>query len=212
MSHAERGYRLGKWLKRFRQRVNMTQREVAEIAGVTPAFLSQLESDKAVAAAATLQRILAAMHVNSLGDFFLAVERGENRIHRTKDRVMMIGPDEPIKMEYVGPRNRNLSFCLFYAEMQPGYASDDKDVDPFDQCIVVLEGKLGIDLDGEVHELEAGEVCFIEAYCMHRAWNLSDGLTKIYSVNSTYLQEQSGRPVQTVSGNAKAPSVTKHGQ
>jgi transcriptional regulator with XRE-family HTH domain len=190
----------------------MTQREVAEIAGVTPAFLSQLESDKAVAAAATLRRILAAMHVNSLGDFFLAVERGENRIHRAEDRVMMIGPDEPIKMEYVGPRNRNLSFCLFYAEMQPGYASEDTDADAFDQCIIVLEGKLGIDLDGEVHEVDAGEACFIEAYCSHRAWNLSDGLTRIYSVNSTYSQEQSGRPLQIAPKNTKAPSATKHEQ
>lgn len=189
MGHAEEGYKLGKWIRRFRQRVAMTQREVARKADVTPAFLSQLENDKRAASAATLQRILAAMHVHSLGDFFYAVERGENPVHGEEDMVDMVGPDEPIRMEYLGPRTRNFSFCIIWGEMQPGYEAESEDVDSYDQCIYVLEGKLGVAIDGEEHEVNPFQACFIDAHRSHRARNLAECVTRFVYIHSTFPRD-----------------------
>ena len=183
MRHVERGYKLGKWLRRFRERQGMTQSMVAKTAGVTPACLSQLENDKRVATAPMLQRVLSAMNVHSLQDFFYAVERGEDPVHRVEDRVLVIGPDEPVRAEYIGPRTRNFDFYLMYIDMEPGYHKDSDDVVGDEKCIYVLEGKLGVTLDGEAHEMHPGEACFVHAYCPCRMCNRDDGNTRVLVVN-----------------------------
>lgn len=183
MRHVERGYKLGKWLRRFRERQGMTQTEVARAAGVTPACLSQLENDKRTATAPMLQKLLAAMHVHSLGEFFHAVERGENPVHRLEDRVLLIGGDEPVKAEYIGPRSRSFGFYVMSLELDPGYEKKVADVHPQEECILVCEGKLGIALDGEEYEMNPGEACFIDGNCPHKMRNLCDGLTKLISID-----------------------------
>lgn len=183
MTHVERGFKLGKWLRRFRERQGMTQTEVARAVGVTPACLSQLENDKRITNAPMLRRILSAMNVHSLGDFFYAVERGEQPIHRIEDRVPLFDPSEPLKAEYIGPRGRNFNFFLSHLDMEPDYEQDEVEVSDEEICIYVLEGKLGITLDNEDYEVLPGEACFIHASCPHKSRNLSDGHTKVIAMH-----------------------------
>lgn len=181
---SEKGFKLGRWVRRLREQRGMTQREVAQKAGVSAAFLSQLENDKKDASGDTLQSIAAALGINSMTEFFYLVERTEMTVHRKEDQIQMVAPDAPIQINYVGPRLPHFTFHILYVEMAPGYFQDHFDHDPYDEAIVVLEGRMGVTLDGKDFELGPGDTCFFGRFQTHRVRNLSRSATKFYLIGS----------------------------
>ncbi len=181
---SEKGYKLGHWVRRLREQRGMTQQEVAQKAGVSAAFLSQLENEKKDASGVTMQNIAAALGIDSMTEFFYLVERTEMTVHRKSDQIPRVGPEEPIQINYVGPRLPNFSFHIMYAEVETGYFQDHIDRDPCDEAIIVIEGKLGVMLEGKEFELGPGDSCFFARFQSHRIRNLSDNTTKIYLIGS----------------------------
>lgn len=172
--------KVGQWLKRLRERRGLTQTEVAQRAGISPAFLSQLEGDKRTAAASTLRTVVQALDCYSLAEFLAMVEQGEHPVHRAEDRVTVTDPSMGVRVEYLGPRDgRSFSSCVQFIEMEPGYEAPVTVSDPEDQFFLVAKGKLGITLDGVDHEVNPGEVCFVNSWRPHRVKNLHDGPTEI---------------------------------
>lgn len=176
----ELGFRVGKWLRRYRERKGMTQREVADAAGVTSQCISQLENDRRSASGAMLMRILGALDVHSLGEFFYEVERQQEPVCRKEDRKDMTGPEETAVLQFVGPRHNSFDFFLAYVELRPGYVGPIQ-TPTADEGYFVLTGRVSVSLDGEEHFVSAGDACFVPSGCPRQMRNASKGA-------STYIQ------------------------
>jgi HTH-type transcriptional repressor of puuD len=176
--------------------MRMTQAELAKRAGVTPSFISQLESDKREASGSTLKKIVGVLGVHSLASFFHEVERGSNPVHRKAERVPMVGPNEPVKLHYLGPRHENFGLCAMLVEMQPGFEAAPQAEEDSDAFLYVLEGKLGITLNGEDYEISAGDICFIAAGSSHQTRNLSAGVTRALFAGTCDRNGSLGRGVR----------------
>lgn len=176
----ELGFRVGKWLRRYRERVGLTQREVAAAAGVTSQCISQLENDRRAASGAILMRVLAALDVHSLGEFFFEMERQEDPVCRKSERKEMTGPEELASLQFIGPRHNSFDFFLVHVELRPGYVGPIQTLDS-DEGYFVLTGKVSVSLDSEVHIVPQGDACFVPSGCPRQMRNVSKGV-------STYLQ------------------------
>ena len=52
-----------------------------------------------------------------------------------------------------------------------------------EKCIFVLDGQLGVIMDGERHDVGPGEACFIQAFCPHRMINEGNVPAKFLIIN-----------------------------
>lgn len=161
--------RVGVRLRELRRERNMTAREVAETAKVSPAYLSRLENGKVSPTVATLTRVVQAMGEsvarvfgdNESGPLVRRADRRDVRNRGVTDEI--ITPARATRLE------------ILETTIDPGAGSGPK---PYhhpgdEECVLILEGRLTIWLDGVVSELEEGDAVTFPCRTPHRWENPS---------------------------------------
>ena len=147
--------RVGARLRARRQERGLTIAEVAERAGLTAGFISQLERDLTSASLSSLYRICAVLdlRVGSLIDDVPTgrlIRRGEQA-----RRSLAIGDAEHLLLSSGDERR----FHVTESHIPPGGgAGDEQHTIPADvELVYVLRGSLELRVGDEVHELEQGD-------------------------------------------------------
>ncbi|HVQ60218.1 MAG TPA: XRE family transcriptional regulator [Solirubrobacterales bacterium] len=155
---------VGARLRELRRERNMSAREVAEAAKVSPAYLSRLEHGKVSPTVATLVRVVGAMG-ESVARVFGDGEAGPlvRRADRRADR------NRGVADEIVTPA-RAARLEVLETTIEPGAGSGEK---PYhhpgdEECVLLLEGRLTVWLDGTRHELEVGDAVTFPCRTPHR--------------------------------------------
>ncbi len=155
---------VGARLRELRRQQKLSAREVAELAGVSPAYLSRLENGKVSPTVATLTRVVQAMG-ESVGAIFGGatdgplVRRGDRRLVRNR------GVDD----YRVTPRDASRLEVLETVVEAGGSSGERPYHHPGDEeCVLVLEGRLQIWVDGVSHELEVGDAVTFACRTPHR--------------------------------------------
>lgn len=167
---------LGPQLRAMRRRQRMTLKDVATRAQISEGFLSQVERGLAGASLPTLHRIAEALQV-TVADLFEPDQSLRPRVVRHADRS---------KMEFKGWRNylvtpRPLSNLeVFWIELDPQSSTADF---PFthgnsDEVFILLTGEVVVRVNGQPHELKAGDSIAYSSSLPHSASNIGDTIAE----------------------------------
>ena len=169
---------VGERLRVLRNLRRCTLREVAERAGLSESFLSQVERGRASASIASLRRIADALGV-SIADLFEPGGPTQPRVLRREDRPTLAFGILGRKM-LLTPRPLH-QLEVFVGELDPGgstgaeqYAHGDSE-----ELFVVLHGTVLVELGDDLHELEPGDSIDYRSSTPHRISNAGEELAEV---------------------------------
>jgi transcriptional regulator with XRE-family HTH domain len=175
----ETGVDVGERLRAIRTLRRTTLKTVAERAGLSESFLSQVERGRANASIASLKRIAGALGVN-VADLFepngstmrprvLARENRPALTFGTLGRKYMLTP-RPLE-----------HLQVIVGEFERGGSTGDEPYTHGDseELLVVLEGVVHLQLGTEVFELGSGDSIDYRSSTPHRLTNAGDGTAEV---------------------------------
>ena len=159
---------IGPKIRDLRAAANLTQGELAERAGLTDGFISQVERGRTSIAIDNLKQILDVLNV-SLTEFFRVVER-RPIIFREEDAVEIEeGGSAILRLLVPGATNRRMEPALL--DIGPGETTSLHQPFQGDCFGYVLRGKVQIALGDEIYCAHAGQSFYFTADREHRLSN-----------------------------------------
>jgi transcriptional regulator with XRE-family HTH domain len=147
---------LGPRIRSLRQARRVTLRELAERAGVTESFLSQVEREVTSPSIASVQRIARALDLGIADLFVDDVPLG--RVVRRADRRRIVYPGLNATDEFLtAGRDGRLQVILTTIEPGGGTGDEAYTHESDEEVVIVLEGRLDLWVGDEHHVLEEGD-------------------------------------------------------
>lgn len=155
----------------------MTGKDLAQLAGLSPALISQIERGNTDPSLDSLRRIARTLGV-PLFDLFDERPRQRALVIRRDQRTTVAAPDGGIAYERVSPRNGRLE--LLHGVLQPGTASSASlwAHPPSEECVLVVEGTVVVEIEDERIALEAGDSAYFDSGRPHRYRNETEALAR----------------------------------
>jgi transcriptional regulator with XRE-family HTH domain len=174
---------VGERLRAVRHLRRRTLKEVADAAGVSESFLSQLERGRSSASVASLQRIASALGIE-VSDLFASDGL-------PRPRVLQRGARQQVVWGHLG-RKALLTAKPFHAlevvaaEFDPGGSTGDEPYTHGDseELLVVVEGVVHVQLGDEVYELRDGDSVHYRSSTPHRVSNPGDDSAEVLFIIS----------------------------
>lgn len=168
---------LGGRIKSLRQKMGLTQDELAQRSDLTKGFISQLERDHTSPSVENLDHILRALGTN-LGDFFQKRVK-QTVVHRAKDAFFVEDFDLGHTMTFIVPDAQKAKMEPVVVEIAPGGAS--KAYTPFEGEAFgyVLKGKLELQVGADKHQLAAGDCFYFEVNDDYQLMNKTKSKAKL---------------------------------
>jgi transcriptional regulator with XRE-family HTH domain len=162
---------VGPRLRLLREQKGMSARQVADLAGLTPAYLSRLENGRISPTVATLARLVAAMG-ETMATLFSEAPGAEQVVVRRADRHLMRSRGVLDSQVTPGWAKR---LEILESLVDPGQGSSDglHTHAGEEECVLVLEGELDLDLGPQRHHLEVGDSATFDSRTPHRWRNPS---------------------------------------
>ncbi len=158
---------IGGTLRRLRTERNLTLLQLADKTSVTAAYISKLENEKVSPSIQTLQKIAEALEV-SIIEFF-----DNDLVHDPcinppdtwiKKRVKGLKADIRQMIKAAG----NKRMQPFYTVIPPKSGPQIHPLHPGEEMIYVIEGRLTLDLNGDVTEMKPDSMAYISGLVPHR--------------------------------------------
>lgn len=166
---------VGERLRHLRQARGVSARELADRAGVTPAYISRLETGKVSPTVTTLTRVMQALGAPVAALFGAPQEEGP--LVRAQDRRVVRNHGVEDYRVTPGWADR---LEVLETVVQPGQGSGDTAyTHPGDEeCVLVLAGELTIWLAEVEYVLRVGDAVTFACRSPHRWRNDTDGVTR----------------------------------
>lgn len=170
---------IGEKIAQYRKSKDLSIRELAKMAEVTPSLLSQIERGLANPSVNSLKSIANALNA-PLFTFFTSEVIKEDLIVRGNNRKKVILPGaENVVYEMLAPGvNDNLEFAIMDLSPKSSSCTDYIHHNGY-EIAYVLEGEVTLHLDGEKFELRKEDSVKIPVGMKHRWENNSDLESKI---------------------------------
>ena len=180
---------IGTRLREERDRVGISQRELARRIGLSASMISQIESGLSKPSVSTLYAIVTELGV-SVDDVFRGAED-----HADPDHLHGSGPDDPADDPVVRPDDRHVIDLASGVRWERLTTHRHEDVDflhviydvggssagdnvmmrhPGREYGYILSGQLGVQLGFEEHKLGPGDSIGFDSTQPHRLWNLGE--------------------------------------
>jgi len=168
----ETPYSVGSRLRELRKERQLSQRELADLAGLSPNGISLIERDEQSPSVATMQRLATALGVKM--SYFFESETVAKVLHfRPQQRPAIRGAG--LTIEGLGARLEGQQiepFCITlapHADMGAGRVVHDGH-----EFVACLAGRLCYEIDGIDYLLEPGDFLLFQADLPHRWGNPGD--------------------------------------
>jgi transcriptional regulator with XRE-family HTH domain len=163
---------LGTRIRALRQARHLTLRDVADRAGVTESFLSQVERDVTSPSIATVHRVAQALGL-SISQLF-AEEAESGRVVRREDRRRVAYPGLRAVDEFL-TSNMTGRLQLIMSTIDPGGTAGAEPTthDSDEEVVVVLSGILDLWVGDEHYVLNEGDAITFPSRLPH--WNANNG-------------------------------------
>jgi transcriptional regulator with XRE-family HTH domain len=172
---------IGGSLRGVRRQRGMTLRQVADAAGVTESFLSQVERDIASPSIATLRRIAVALGT-SIG-VILDAAGPHGRLVRANERRAVTYPGLKARDEFLTDgSDARLQVILSVVEPGGGTGPEAYSHESDEECLIVLEGALDLWVGAEHHRLSEGDAIRYSSRIPHRNQNPGPGTARVLFV------------------------------
>jgi transcriptional regulator with XRE-family HTH domain len=162
--------KIGERIRNLRQSSNLTQEELAERAGLTKGFISQIERDLTSISLDSLIQLLEALDEN-ISDFFREASE-EKIVYREQDRVP-IEKEKIEKFELLVPGSTNRRLEPVLLTLEQGQATPKERPHEGEEFGYVLRGRIDLRFGMEVLKLKKGECFYFSAEKEHWLQNTS---------------------------------------
>ena len=162
--------KIGERIRNLRQSSNLTQEELAERAGLTKGFISQIERDLTSISLDSLIQLLEALDEN-ISDFFREAS-AEKIVFREQDRVL-IDKERIEKFELLVPGSTNRRLEPILLTLKQGQATPKEKPHEGEEFGYVLRGKVDLRFGKDVLQMKKGECFYFSAEKEHWLQNTS---------------------------------------
>ena len=202
----EKEFSLGDKLRQLRSERNISQRDLARLAGLSPNSISLIERDETSPSVSTLQSLAAALKIRM--SYFFEEEIPSSVLHiksgsRPKiesEGVIIEGMGQTLPFQELEP-------FLMTLEHKAGSGGERQVVHSGHEFVYCLQGKIEYVIDGKIYFMEVGDILIFEATLPHLWRNPYDSEAKFILVLQT--PNASREPVQRHF--SSHPSVTHIG-
>jgi transcriptional regulator with XRE-family HTH domain len=173
---------LGFGIRSERLRQGLTLAQVAEQAELSPSALSQIERGVTDPSIGSLRRIASALKVPFF-QFLVDPSTPQPVVKRAERRTIQF-PNRALQYQLLTPNLRG-PFEVLSLDLAPGAASGDEPLGhDSDECIIVLCGKIEIEMAGHLYDLEEGDSITIPRNLPHRVVNVARAPSEVLMVIS----------------------------
>jgi len=163
--------KIGERIRNLRQLSNLTQEELAERAGLTKGFISQVERDLTSISLDSLIQILGALD-EDISEFFRDSTGEEKIVYRENDRVA-IEKDKIQRFELLVPGSTNRRLEPILLTLRKGQVTPKERPHEGEEFGYVLRGRVTLRFGKEVLKLKVGECFYLSAEKEHWLQNTS---------------------------------------
>ena len=161
---------LGQQLKTLRQRRGLSQRKLAQLAGVSNATVSLIEHSRTDPSMGLLRKILDTLGV-SFAEFFASETRAAEKHFYARDELSEIGSG-PISYLQVGSDLSDGQLQILYERYQPGADTGQSMLShDAEEGGIVLQGRLEVTVGDQVQVLTSGGAYRFNSRLPHRFRN-----------------------------------------
>jgi transcriptional regulator with XRE-family HTH domain len=160
---------LGERIRAVRQERQLTVRELAREAGLSPALISQVERGINDPSLDSLRRIAQVLEVPLFNLFQQPLEAAVPVI-RAKSRMQVRSPHGDLAYSRLSPGFGKLE-VLEGTLLPGGCSSQEPWSHPSEECVVVVKGTLVVEVDAVRHVLKPGDSCYFDSRLPHRYIN-----------------------------------------
>lgn len=173
---------VGPRLRQLREQKGLSARQVAGLAGVTPAYLSRLENGRVSPTVASLARLVAAMG-ETMATLFQEPPGPRETVVRRADRHLMRSRGVLDSQVTPGWTTR---LEILESLVEPGQGSSETlhTHAGEEECVLVLEGDLELFVGDERFHLELGDSATFDSRTPHRWRNPSSQQSRVLWVFS----------------------------
>lgn len=168
---------IGESIKNLRQKMGLTQEELAERSDLTKGFISQLERDLTSPSIDTFSNVLEALGTN-MGDFFKS-DKEEQIVFTDEDYFEGNYEKLGLKMQWIVPnaQKNNMEPVLFTFEK----GGETKEYYPYEgeEFGYVLEGEITLKVGEKEFVLTEGETFYLMPDAKRSIKNNYDGISKM---------------------------------
>ncbi len=163
----------GERIKKIRAEKGMTLKDLAEITGFTPSYISQIEREIRQPSLETLRKIASSLNVPLLA---FMVDFDDSQVIREKERKKVFIPQVQTEYEFITPtlsdENIKPNMVGLYVEIDPGKAVSEKLISHSGQeSIFVLEGEVEVQLYDQSFKIKKGDSFYLRENVPHNIQN-----------------------------------------
>ena len=174
--------KIGERIRNLRELSDLTQEELAERAGLTKGFISQIERDLTSISLDSLIQILEALDEN-ISDFFRESSGVEKIVYRESDRVV-IEKEKIQRFELLVPGSTNRRLEPILLTLRKGQVTPKERPHEGEEFGFVLRGKVTLRFGKEALKLTKGESFYLSAEKEHWLQNTSSQEAVILWISS----------------------------
>jgi transcriptional regulator with XRE-family HTH domain len=163
--------KIGERIRNLRQLSNLTQEELAERAGLTKGFISQVERDLTSISLDSLIQILGALD-EDISEFFRDSTGEEKIVYRENDRVV-IEKEKIQRFELLVPGSTNRRLEPILLTLRKGQVTPKERPHEGEEFGYVLRGRVTLRFGKEVLKLKTGECFYLSTEKEHWLQNTS---------------------------------------
>lgn len=177
---------IGAVIRRARKQKHQTLQDVAQASELSVSYLSQIERSLLNPTVGTLKRIADALHIPA-GKLMFSPDARSARstvaVMRRGDRKRVAFPQSSISYELLTPDLRRRA-SLLWLVAEPGAQSGATMTHEGEDVVVVLKGRLSVEVGGAWNELEEGDSIFFNSELPHRWCNQGKEIAEAIWVSS----------------------------
>ena len=165
---------VGERLKALRKRYGLSQRKLADKAGLTHGTVSHIERDRISPSIGTLRQILDAIPM-TLSDFFSDHGEREPEFFYTKDELLDVGSGG-VSLLQIGRNLNGLPLQILLERYPPGSetASTPYRCRSGEEGGFVIEGEIELTVDDQTRVLKANEGYLFPSHLPHKMRNVGE--------------------------------------
>lgn len=170
---------LGERLRRRRQALGLTLKDVADGAGLSVGFISQAERELAVPSLSSLASISRVLQTPVTE--FLSQPEGRSSTTRHNARPVYAVNSDALNYERLSASFAGSRLNSVIVHEPPGYRSEPIRHEG-EELFFVLNGAITVEVDGEATVMEAGDSIHFASTRRHSSWNHTDKPTSVLHV------------------------------
>lgn len=160
-------------IREIRQARGLKLVEVARSAGISESLLSQVERGRVDPSLETLRQVARALNAPLFELFATEQDSSQVEVITAGRETTITSPEGGLV--YARKSSVGTDLEVLTAKMLPGASSRDLPWShPAEECVLVTDGKLTVEINGSAHRLGPGDSCHFDSRLPHRFVNESD--------------------------------------